>query len=278
MITYNIQPKFHGQSIRSFLMFYHLSKSNIYKLESQKNLTINGQFRRFEHLLSSGDEMTIDFTQIHDSKTEPYPGDVGIIYEDDDLIILNKPPHLLVHTDGQTIDTLTNRLKNHMDQLNYPNPVMPVHRIDFDTSGMVIFSKHLLAQSYLSHLFETQDIEKTYIALCQSAFKSKVGVIDKKIGADRHSNKQIISQTGKDAKTIYRVLATDQFQSRVEADIVGGRKHQIRVHFASINHPVIGDNLYGKKRAERLMLHFKRVRFIHPRTLDNIEIVCKESF
>jgi len=278
MITFKVHPTFEGKNIRTWLSFYHLSKTNIYKLETFKKLTVNGVFYLFDHLLKTNDKIKIDFSEIHLSDTLPCEGEVDIVYEDDDLMVLNKPEHLLVHTDGITNDTLTNRLKFHMDQKGYLYPVMPVHRIDFETSGIVLYAKHLLAQSYLSSLFEKNDIKKTYVCLCQYPFKDKQGVIHKRIGADRHSNKQIISATGKDAKTIYKVLSTDQYQSRVEVEIIGGRKHQIRVHMASINHPIIGDKLYGKKTADRCMLHFKKAQFTHPRSLERFEMTCRENF
>lgn len=103
------------------------------------------------------------------------------------------------------------------------------------------------------------------------------GQINAKIGKDRHENKQRVSKTGKEAISKYRVLQNGK-ESKVEVEIIGGRKHQIRVHMASINHPIVGDKLYGKKDYTRLLLHFKKVKFIHPRTLKPITIDCNEDF
>lgn len=266
------------KSIRAFLESHYISKSTIYKLESSKKLLINGVFQPFARFLAADDIITIDFSDISSSPVEPFPGDIAIIYEDEDLVILNKPVQLLVHTDGNTIDTLTNRLAYHYQRIGYTYPVLPVHRIDVDTSGMVIFAKHPLAHSYLSHLFESQTIVKMYTCLCENPFKENHGMIRTSIGSDRHSNRQIISSSGQSAMTKYQVLEVYENVSKVSVEIKGGRKHQIRVHMASIGHPIVGDSLYGHRSNGRMMLHFSSVSFIHPRTLQPFQMTCKELF
>lgn len=270
---------FEGKTIKDFLQFYAISKSNIYKLEVDKKLTINGHFERFDYQLKESDQISIDFKDIYTTTIKPHKGKIDILYEDLDIVILNKPPFLLVHPDGNTEDTLANRVLYHYEKQGYPFPVLPVHRIDLETSGMVIFSKHGLAHSYLSSLFESHDIKKTYVCLCMHPFKESSGVIDKKIGKDRHASKQVISPAGKDAITKYQVIHTEGKISKVEAEIIGGRKHQIRVHMASISHPLLGDKLYGSNQAsDRCMLHFKKVSFVHPRTMKTETYYCPETF
>jgi 23S rRNA pseudouridine1911/1915/1917 synthase len=267
-----------NKSIRAFLESHYVSKSTIYKLESSKKILVNGVFQPFSKFLTQDDIMTIDFSEIKPTTIEPVFGKIEIIYEDSDLVILNKPIELLVHTDGNTNDTLTNRLSYHYRKIGYPYPVLPVHRIDMDTSGMVIFGKHPLSQSYLSHLFENQTIIKIYTCLCETPFIEKHGVIRTSIGSDRHSNRQIISPNGQKAMTKYQVIEVNEDYSRVSVEIKGGRKHQIRVHMASIGHPVIGDSIYGHRTNGRMMLHFSSVEFIHPRTLKPFKMTSKEPF
>jgi 23S rRNA pseudouridine1911/1915/1917 synthase len=265
-------------SIRAFLENHYVSKSTIYKLESGKKLLVNHVFQPFSKFLAEGDLISIDFTDVKAAAIEPYDDQIEIIFEDEDLVILNKPVQLLVHTDGNTIDTLTNRLASHYAKKGYPYPVLPVHRIDLDTSGMVIFAKHPLSHSYLSHLFESQNIIKIYTCLCQYPFKERHGIIKTNIGSDRHSNRQIISPNGQTALTKFQVIGVEEPYSRVSVEIKGGRKHQIRVHMASIGHPIVGDSLYGHRTNGRMMLHFSSVEFIHPRTLKTFQMTCPAPF
>lgn len=267
-----------NKSIRAFLESHYISKSTIYKLESSKKLLINGVFQPFSKFIVKDDVITVDFSDIRPHTVEPVPGPVEIIYEDQDLVILNKPIEILVHTDGVTSDTLTNRLAFHYAKKGYPYPVLPVHRIDLDTSGMVIFAKHPLSHSYLSHLFEHQNIVKIYTCLAENPFQENHGVIHTSIGSDRHSNRQIITPNGQKALTKYKVIETFPEYSKVLVEIKGGRKHQIRVHMASIGHPVVGDSMYGHRTNGRMMLHFSSVEFIHPRTLKSFKMTSKEPF
>lgn len=274
-ISFLAGEAYHDKSIRAFLENHHLSKSTIYKLESAKKLLVNGAFMPFSRFLDRDDQIRIDFSDIKAHDIEPVKGVVEIIYEDEDLVVLNKPVRLLVHTDGQTTDTLTNRLAYSYQNQGYPYAVLPVHRIDMETSGMVIFAKHPLSHSYLSHLFESQTIKKTYVCLAEYSFKEDHGIIDSRIGSDRHSNRQVIVPTGQSALTKYQVMERKTDSTKLSVEIKGGRKHQIRVHLASIGHPILGDSLYGHRTNGRMMLHFSRVEFIHPRT-QKTQIITSE--
>ncbi|TNF09618.1 MAG: RluA family pseudouridine synthase, partial [Bacillota bacterium] len=201
-----------------------------------------------------------------------------VLYEDDDLLIVDKPAYLLVHTDGNTFDTLTNRVQYYYQQKDIEIDAFPVHRIDFETSGMIIFAKHFLAQSYFSYLFEAQELKKIYVCVCRNPFDKMEDVIKTPIGKDRHTAKQIVSPTGKTCETKYQVIEQMGELSKVFVEIKGGRKHQIRVHMASINHPIVGDKLYGINDYQRMLLHFKHVEFIHPRTMQPFVFESKEPF
>jgi 23S rRNA pseudouridine1911/1915/1917 synthase len=267
---------FNQKKLRDYLNYFHLSKSNIYKLELYRQVTSDNIIIKSDDLLSAGQSISIQYEP--ELNTIAYQGEIEVLYEDDDLLIVNKPAYLLVHTDGQTIDTLTNRVQYYFQSKDMELDAYPVHRIDYETSGMIIFAKHFLAQSYFSYLFEAQEIKKMYVCVCRNTFKEKEGIINQPIGKDRHTSKQIISPTGKACETRYQVIEEKEGLTKVLVEIKGGRKHQIRVHLASINHPIVGDKLYGVNDYKRMLLHFKHVEFIHPRTMELFVFTAKEPF
>jgi len=267
---------FDQKKLRDYLNYFHLSKSNIYKLELYRQVTSDNIIIKSDDLLSVGQSISIQYEP--ELNTIAYQGEIEVLYEDDDLLIVNKPAYLLVHTDGQTIDTLTNRVQYYFQSKDMEFDAYPVHRIDYETSGMIIFAKHFLAQSYFSYLFEAQEIKKMYVCVCRNPFKEKEGIINQPIGKDRHTSKQIISPTGKACETRYQVIEEKEGLTKVLVEIKGGRKHQIRVHLASINHPIVGDKLYGVNDYKRMLLHFKHVEFIHPRTMELFVFTAKEPF
>lgn len=272
-----INDKFQGLNVFKFLDKFYLSKKMINKLAVNKLISINDHFENFDYVLQDNDIICFNLNTIEPNNVIPYQGKIEIVHEDEDLLIVNKPPFLLVHSDGNTLDTLANRVSYYAIKKGYEGRITHIHRLDYETSGMVLFAKHFLAYSYLSTLFETREIKKTYLCYCHNRFKNNNGVIDAKIGKDRHENKQRISKTGKDALTKYKVLENGSI-SKVEVEIVGGRKHQIRVHMASINHPLVGDKIYGHDEEKRLLLHFQEVSFIHPRSCKLVKYICPPEF
>lgn len=275
-ITFTIPSAYHHKTLRFYLNSFHLSRTNIYKLELSQSIKSAHNVIKNDDVLVEG--QVIEITYQAKEQTIPFEGDIKILYEDEDLLIVDKPAYQLVHTDGITIDTLTNRVHHYYHQQSLSLDVFPVHRIDYETSGIVIFAKHFLAQSYFSYLFEKKDIKKYYVCLARHPFKEKSGSIKMPIGKDRHQQKQIISSSGKPCETRYQVLYEKEGLSKVEVEIIGGRKHQIRVHLASIGHPIVGDKLYGVNQHIRLMLHFKKVSFVHPRTREMFTFTCQETF
>jgi 23S rRNA pseudouridine1911/1915/1917 synthase len=272
-----INNKLNGKSIREILEFYHVAKPMIYKLSISNYVYVNGQNINFDEKLRTNDLLSFDLASIETNSTVPYKGDIEILYEDEDIIIINKKENILISDDGITKDTLGNRLSFYYQKNGMPNSVRPVHVLDIQTTGMVVFAKHFLAHSYLSNLIEERKVTKIYRCLCEGRFTEESGEIDAAIGRHRHENKQIVSKTGKKALTKYRVMSFKNNISKLEVEILEGRKHQIRVHLASIQHPIIGDGLYGKE-GDRLMLHFFEISFIHPRTLRTFSFKCPEAF
>lgn len=264
MVKIIVSEKDNGKDTKTFLESFHLSKAKIHQLFQNKGISKDQNILYQMDKVKKGDVIHIDFSSIDQNKVEPFDGLIEVLYEDQDMLILNKPKALLVHTDGNTIDTLTNRVAFH--KKDHPYQILPVHRLDYETSGLLIFGKHPLAQAFLSHQFEERLVEKVYKALVEGVIKKDEGVINQPIGRDRHSEKQRISKDGKKATSIYKVIKRFGDETLCEVKIIGGRKHQIRVHMASIGHPVVGDKLYGhlKKHMGQLNLEFIECKFIHP--------------
>lgn len=277
-ITFQVMQTNENETIRDYLTHYFLSSSNIYKLELGNGIKKNHQPAKLREFINQGDLLSFDFTSIATTISQRSYHPIHIVYEDDDFVVCQKDVGILVHSDGTREHSLTDDVNGYYEQFSYPYPVIPVHRIDKDTSGLVIFAKHILALSYMSHLFEHHHIEKSYDVMVYGEVKEKKQVITSKIGKDRHSNKQRVTPEGKDAKTTLSLVSTDGITSKLNVQIDGGRKHQIRVHLASIGYPVIGDQLYGYRTNQRMMLHFRATKFVHPRTGKIIEISCNEVF
>lgn len=276
-VVFQIDDHDQGKTIRSFLESFYISKSNIYKCGLYGDLKVNQKPATLEYILKRNDQLSIDFKWYEKHKTS-HQGKIDILYEDDDILAVDKPVQLLVHTDGHEKDTLTQRVQAYYDQKHYGLSVLPVQRLDLETSGIVLFAKHPLALSYLSYQLEHHNVNKTYEAIVRYHVKNESGTIDQKIGRDRHSERQMITKNGQDAITHYKVIALEEKRTRLEVTIETGRKHQIRVHLLSIGHPIVGDVLYGSRSSERLMLHAIKLVLMHPRTKEIIEIRSHTPF
>ncbi|MGD9605336.1 MAG: RluA family pseudouridine synthase [Bacilli bacterium] len=248
----------------SFLQSFYLSKKTINEFIYHGHVAINGLETKNNEFYKQGNLITI--TYYEETNIKPYFFLLVIVFEDDDLLIVNKPTNLLVHPDDNSEKTLDNIVYAYF--INKNNPINPrhLHRLDTDTSGLVIYAKHLLAHAFLNYQIENNLVEKKYYAIVEGTLKQKQGTIDLPIGRNRHeANKSIVSKQGKRAITEFKVIKEQNKQSLLDVTIHTGRTHQIRVHLAHLDHPVVGDKLYGTQ-AERLMLHAYYLAFIHPRT------------
>lgn len=267
MVSFNIIK---DTTVKEFLESFHLGKSKINKLLST-DFFINGVSPKDYHL-KKGDLVTFDDQILGRSNIVSYKDKLNIVYEDDYLIVVNKDIKMLTHPDGNRNDTLANIVSFHLSNTKQEKDVKVVHRLDYDTSGLVVFAKDAISQSFLNYQIENKIFKKEYIALVEGIIKDNKGEINFPIGRNRHeSNKYIVSKTGQRALTKYIVLKRLNNKTLVKIDLVTGRPHQIRVHFSHIKHPIVGDELYGKK-SDRLYLHARKVKFIHPNTKEFIEI------
>lgn len=256
-----------------------LSRSHVQKLISDGRLTVDGVPLRARDLVPPGTELTLDVPEPVALDLEPAPHiPLHVVYEDDDLLIVDKPSGLVVHPspghhDG---DTLVNALLARAGGDDYggiAGVARPgiVHRLDRDTSGLLMVAKHDAAQASLMAQLKGRRVRKTYLALVQGNVAAAVGRIEAPIGRDaKHRTRMAVVPDGRPSTTGYRVRERLPGWTLLELDLVTGRTHQIRVHLAAIDHPVIGDRTYSTRptrvKAPRTFLHAAEISFDDPIT------------
>ena len=272
IINYDIKNE---GTIIEYLESFYISKSKIYKLFLDNLILLNNHKCKREDKIKKSDVLSLILDEEIDYK--PAKGKLDIIYEDDYLLIINKKPGIIIHNGKDNDDSLANLVAGYYLENGIYLNVRYAHRIDNETSGLIIFCKDILTHAYMNHYIETHDIRRTYRLLITGKLRENKGTIDKPIGEDRHSNKMRISQTGKESVTHYKVLKAYNDYSYLECTLLTGRKHQIRVHMASLGHPLLGDLLYGAKDEyiDRCALHSYSVKFIHPVFKEEMEFIAE---
>lgn len=255
-----------------------LSRTAIQKLIKENLIFVNGKNVKPNIILEIGDEIIISIPQKKKIELVAEDIDLDIIYEDEYMIVVNKDRNMVVHpANGNEEHTLVNALLNHCN-LSMINPNRPgiVHRLDKDTTGLIVCAKDDKTHLKLVEMFSNREINKKYLAICNGVFINKHSIINKPIGRDEKDRKKmsVNSKNAKMAITEYSILAENEKYSLVDIKLHTGRTHQIRVHFSSLNHPIVGDETYGNKnekiKAKGQMLHAYSLNFIHPITKKNM--------
>lgn len=283
----NITDENSEKRIDRFLSEYfsEYSRSFFQKLIKEKQILVNKKEIKSNYKLNKDDmvEITIPDPEILDVEPEDIPLD--ILYEDEDLIIVNKPKGMVVHPSaGHYSNTLVNALLYHCkDQLSGINGTMRpgiVHRIDQNTTGSLVVCKNDFSHNSLAEQLKEHSITRKYRAIVHGILKEDEGTIDQPIGRHPIDRKKmaINHKNGKHAVTHYRVLERFQNFTYIECQLETGRTHQIRVHMSSIHHPILGDDVYGPSKCpyhlQGQTLHAMVIGFIHPRTETYLEITA----
>ena len=267
-----------------------LSRSFISKLLKEEKITVNGNVEKPSYKVKENDEIFIEdiVDKKSDIKEEDIPLDV--VYEDEDIIIINKPQGMVVHpANGHYSGTLVNALMFQADSLSSINGVIRpgiVHRIDKDTSGLLCVAKNDNAHHFLAEQLKDHTMAREYIALVRGIIKENSGTIEMPIGRDKKDRqKMAVVKEGKTAITHFQVLERFKEHTLVKCQLVSGRTHQIRVHMSAINHPVEGDPLYAGKNYDKIykegqLLVAYKLKLIHPKTKKEMvfEIPLPEYF
>jgi len=272
---------------------YHIpecSRAYASQLINQGNIQVQGIRKKPSYRVKTGEHITAIIPPPKAVSFNPEPMDMDIIFEDKDLIIVNKSPGIVVHpAPGHESGTLVNGLLNHCPDLKgIGGEIRPgiVHRLDKDTSGVIVVAKHSIALHHLAYQFKTKKVKKTYLAIVQGQMASETGKIILPIG--RHPvDRKKMSVTGekhrkrREAETAWLVKERFDLATLLQVNPLTGRTHQIRVHCAAIHHPIVGDPVYGSRKTwkdisskqphhqaiqsiKRQMLHAWKIEFIHP--------------
>lgn len=255
-----------------------LSRARIQQLIREGHVTVNGEKARQSQLLQLGDQIDIAIPPLSPTVLSPEAIPLTIIYENQDLLVVDKPPGLPVHpAPGHPSHTLVNAILAHCPDLHgIGDSLRPgiVHRLDKDTSGLLIVAKNEGAHANLSEQMKSRTITKRYLVLVKGRLSPERGAIEAPVGRDpRHRQRMAVVSTGRPARTNYRVLNQWDKFTLVEATLETGRTHQIRVHFAAIGFPVIGDATYGVKtpHLHRQFVHACYLKFRLPSTGEWVE-------
>lgn len=259
-----------------------LSRSYLQKLIEQGHVLVNGCGTKTGQRLNIGDEIHVSLPLPQPASLSAEPIPVNIIYEDDDVIVVDKPAGLAVHpAPGHTNQTLVNALLAHCPDLaSFGDAMRPgvVHRLDKDTSGLMIVAKNSYAQQHLINQFKARLIAKGYLVLVRGKLTPARGVIEAPVGRDPSNRKRMgVVTGGKQASTSYRVKEYIGNCTLLEVATETGRTHQIRVHLSAIGYPVTGDPVYGVKSAylKRQFVHAYRLGFRLPATGEYREFTCQ---
>ena len=250
----------------------NISRSKVQKLIKQSLVTVNEKVVSSNYIVKCGDFISVNDDLDYEISVEAEDIDIDVVYEDSDLLVINKASGMVVHpAPGHYSHTLVNALLYRF-QISGGEKYRPgiVHRLDKDTSGLMMVAKGEKTHEKLSRIIANKEVERHYLAIVDGVIKHDTGTIDAPIGRDAN-NRQKMAVTdvhGKEAVTHFRVLETFSNHTLVECILETGRTHQIRVHMAYIGHPVSNDPLYGRGKSTEFgqMLHSKSIKFKHPTT------------
>jgi 23S rRNA pseudouridine1911/1915/1917 synthase len=291
--SFSVHAENAGERVDLFLALAlpHLSRSHIQSLMDEGRILVDGRTCKRSHRVAAGETVTIEVPPPPPAEVQPESLPTEILYEDSDVLVVNKPAGMIVHPGagaetGTLVAALLHRFGN--QSLSTVGGLLRpgiVHRLDKGTSGAILIARNDLAHKKLVEDFRDRRIEKDYVALLHGRLKGESGTIELPISRDllRRSRMTARRREGRPARTDWRVALRLEAFTLIAADLLTGRTHQIRVHFSALSCPVVGDTVYGAPRVERVnsqllpplgrnFLHSANVAFDHPRTGKRVEV------
>lgn len=272
-----------GERIDSYLSKkMDLTRTRIKQLIKDENILVNGKKAKPAYKVERDDEISVVIPELEDIEINPENIPINVVYEDSDLAVINKSAGMVVHpAHGHHAGTLVNAILYRIKDLSGINgEIRPgiVHRLDKDTSGLLIIAKNDKAHLSLAKMFQDKIIKKTYLAILKGKLNKNSGRIVTKIGRDKNDRKKMTVldslENGKIAMSNFEVLDKNEKFTLVKVHIETGRTHQIRVHMKYLGYPILGDSIYGRSDSEkRQMLHAYKLKFLHPITNVPVEFI-----
>ena len=294
ILNFQIKAEDAGKRLDAFLSekIENWSRSRLQKLIDDSDVSVNEKPAKPSYKLRIGDEIEVELAEFPAEIFAPENIPLKIIYEDEALAVINKPAGMVVHPGaGVAGGTLANAIAYHFNlqiaDSKFQNRVGIVHRLDKDTSGLIVVAKTEEIHEKLSEQFRNREVYKSYVALVHGAIAEKSGTIDQPIAREKHNRtKMSVRKHGRNAVSLWKVRKRFEKFTLLNVEIKTGRTHQIRVHLAFINHPVVGDETYNSGRDKtvkdlnvrqaitdlnRFFLHAERLNFTHPLTAEKLE-------
>lgn len=296
LLQFSVTPEDAGERLDAFLA-RHIdgwSRARLQRLIEDQAVLVNGAAAKSSHKLRANDEIEVELTPAPTTEFTPEDIPIEIVYEDDDLTVVNKPAGMVVHpAAGVSSGTLANALAFHFKKLSQSGgEARPgiVHRLDKGTSGLLVVAKNEATHEHLADQFRAREVFKSYVALVHGQVEKRNGQIDQPIARDpRNRTRMAIVRGGREALSLFRIReAFDRF-TLLDVELKTGRTHQIRVHLAWLKHPVVGDEVYGGGRDKtvtdprirgavaklhRQFLHAEQLAFRHPRTGEQLRFIA----
>ncbi|AAK79237.1 23S rRNA pseudouridine1911/1915/1917 synthase [Clostridium acetobutylicum] len=283
-LVYLVEKKYENFKIRDYLKQVHgFSTRLIRGAAFGERLFVNGKTVRLSYRVLEGDKIEVDVNKPESQNVDPEKMDLNIVYEDSDIIVLNKPANMIVHpTKNYQHGTLSNGLLYYFREKGENCIVRLVNRLDMDTSGLVLVAKNQFSHMALARDMKLDTFKKEYIAVVRGNLSSLKGTIDKPIYKEEEEPiRRTIDDRGQESITHFEVVERYKNADKVKLVLETGRTHQIRVHLSSIGNPIIGDSLYGEESEliKRQALHAFKLQFPHPRDgrIVNIEVKLPED-
>lgn len=276
ILKYTIQEN--GKSVKGILSEnLNFSRRLSKRLELNDKIFINGSMTRLNKRISQGDILTIEFDEEEDEyNAVNIP--IDIVYEDSDLLVVNKPPYIVVHpTKSHQDNTIANGVAYYFKEQGIQRKVRLVNRLDMNTSGVVIIAKNPYAHNELSNQMKSNTVDKYYYAIAEGIIEEDEGTINQPIARlNPEDIIRIVHPSGKECITHFKVEKRMNNMTLVRLKLETGRTHQIRVHLKHIGHPIVGDTLYGNESSliKRQALHCYEMKFRQPLTGEEITIKC----